>query len=178
MQCKKKILFIDRDGTLIWEPPGTEQIDAFEKLKFLPGVFTWLGKIARELDYELVMVTNQDGLGTVKYPQETFDGIQRLVIDTLAGEGINFSNVHIDKSFPEENLPTRKPNTGMLTKYFSKEYDLKNSFVIGDRSTDVKLAQNLGCGCIFIKNYDTVKESDVTFLTDNWKDIYTFLAKS
>src|ERR1700740_2010200 len=116
----KKVLFIDRDGTLIWEPPGTFQVDSFEKLKFLPGVFTWLGKIARELDYELVMVTNQDGLGTEKYPQETFDSIQRFVIDTLAGEGIVFSAIYIDRSFPEENKPTRKPGTAMLTKYLSE----------------------------------------------------------
>lgn len=174
----KKVLFIDRDGTIIWEPPDTFQVDSFEKLKFLPGVFTWLGKIARELDYELVMVTNQDGLGTAKYPQEIFDGIQKLVIDTLAGEGIRFSEICVDRSFPEENKPTRKPGTGMLTKYMSGGYDLKNSFVIGDRITDIKLAQNLGCGCIFIKNYEEAKESEVTFLTDNWKDIYTFLAKS
>jgi len=174
----KKVLFIDRDGTIIWEPPDTFQIDSFEKLKFLPGVFTWLGKIAGELGYELVMVTNQDGLGTANYPQKTFDSIQKLVVDTLAGEGITFSEICIDKSFPEENKPTRKPGTGMLTKYMNGEYDLKNSFTIGDRITDVKLAQNLGCGSIFIKNYDAVKESDVTFLTDNWKDIYTFLAKS
>ena len=174
----KKVLFIDRDGTIIWEPPGTYQIDSFENLKFLPGVFTWLGKIARELDYELVMVTNQDGLGTAKYPQEAFDSIQKFVIDSLAGEGILFSEICIDKSFPEDNKPTRKPGTGMLTKYMNGGYDLKNSFTIGDRLTDVKLAQNLGCGSIFIKNFDAVKESDVTFLTDNWKDIYTFLTKS
>ncbi len=174
----KKVLFIDRDGTLIWEPPDTFQIDSFEKLKFLPGVFTWLGKIAREFDYELVMVTNQDGLGSAKYPQEIFDKIQRLVIETLEGEGIKFEEICIDKSFAEENKPTRKPGTGMLTKYMDGSYDLKNSFTIGDRITDVKLAQNLGCGSIFIKNYDKIKESDVTFCTDNWKDIYSFLSKS
>jgi imidazoleglycerol-phosphate dehydratase/histidinol-phosphatase len=174
----KKVLFIDRDGTLIWEPPDTFQVDSFEKLKFLPGVFTWLGKIARELDYELVMVTNQDGLGTAKYPQEIFDKLQRLIMETLENEGIKFSEICIDKSFPEENKPTRKPGTALLTKYMSGAYDLKNSFTIGDRLTDVKLAQNLGCGSIFIKNYDSVKEGEVTFLTDNWKDIYLFLAKS
>src|ERR1700751_4532616 len=163
----KKVLFIDRDGTIIWEPPDTCQIDSFEKLRFLPGVFTWLGKIARELNYELVMVTNQDGLGTAKYPQEKFDSIQRLVVEALAGEEIIFSEICIDKSFPEENKPTRKPGTGMLTKYLNGDYDLKNSFTIGDRITDLKLAQNLGCGCIFLKNYDKVKESDVTLLTDN-----------
>lgn len=172
----KKALFIDRDGTLIWEPPDTFQIDSFEKLKFLPGVITWLGKIAREMDYELVMVSNQDGLGTEKYPQKTFDDIQRLIIQTLAGEGIHFADVHIDKSFPEDNQPTRKPGTGMLGKYLTGAYDLRNSYTIGDRATDVKLARNLGCGCIFIKNYDSVKESEVSFYTDNWKDIYKFLS--
>ncbi|MGZ3864099.1 MAG: bifunctional histidinol-phosphatase/imidazoleglycerol-phosphate dehydratase HisB [Bacteroidia bacterium] len=174
----KKVLFIDRDGTLIWEPPDTFQIDSFEKLKFLPGVFTWLGKIARELDYELVMVTNQDGLGTAKYPQEIFDKLQRLIMETLEGEGIKFSEVCIDRSFPEENKPTRKPGTAMLTKYMNGNYDLKNSYVIGDRLTDVKLAQNLGTGCIFIKNYDEVKESEVSFLTDNWQGVYKYLSTS
>lgn len=174
----KKVLFIDRDGTLIWEPPDTFQIDSFDKLKFLPGVFTWLGKIARELDYELVMVTNQDGLGTAKYPQEIFDKLQRLIMETLEGEGIKFSEVCIDKSFPEENKPTRKPGTAMLTKYTSGNYDLKNSYVIGDRLTDVKLAQNLGSGCIFIKNFDQIKESEVSFLTDNWEGIYKYLSTS
>lgn len=174
----KKVLFIDRDGTLIWEPPDTFQIDSFEKLKFIPGVFTWLGKIARELDYELVMVTNQDGLGKPAYPLSIFDTLQKLIIEALEGEGIKFAAIHIDTSFAEENKPTRKPGTAMLTKYFSKEYDLKNSFVIGDRLTDVKLAQNLGCGCIFLKNYDEAKESEVSLLTNNWKDIYTFLSTS
>ncbi|MGZ3866822.1 MAG: bifunctional histidinol-phosphatase/imidazoleglycerol-phosphate dehydratase HisB [Bacteroidia bacterium] len=174
----KKILFIDRDGTLIWEPPDTFQIDSFEKLKFLPGVFTWLGKIARELDYELVMVTNQDGLGTAKYPQEIFDKLQRLIMETLEGEGIKFAEVCIDKSFAEENKPTRKPGTAMLTKYMTGNYDLKNSYVIGDRLTDVKLAQNLGSGCIFIENYDKVKESEVSLLTNNWQDIYKYLSTS
>src|ERR1700751_4851083 len=174
----KKVLFIDRDGTIIWEPPDTFQIDSFEKLKFLPGVFTWLGKIARELDYELVMVTNQDGLGTKKYPQEIFDTIKRLVIETLNGEGIKFSEICIDNSFEEENKPTRKPGTAMLTKYMNGAYDLKNSFTIGDRLTDVKLAQNLGSGCIFIKNYDEVNENEVTFLTDTWENIYKYLSTS
>ena len=173
----KKVLFIDRDGTLIWEPPDTFQIDSFEKLKFLPGVFTWLGKIARELDCDLVMVSNQDGLGTAKYPQEIFDKLQKLIMETLEGEGIKFSEVCIDKSFPEENKPTRKPRTAMLTKYLTGNYDLKNSFTIGDRLTDVNLAENLGCKSIFIKNYDKTegRENKIALIADNWEQIYNFL---
>ena len=173
----KKVLFIDRDGTLIWEPPNTFQIDDFSKLKFLPGVITWLGKIARELDYELVMVTNQDGLGTENYPESSFWPIQNLVMETLASSGIKFSEVCIDRSFESENKPTRKPNTGMLTKYLSGNYDLKNSFVIGDRITDVKLAENLGTGAIFIRNYDRVDnwEEKISKVVTNWEEIYTFL---
>ncbi len=173
----KKVLFIDRDGTLIWEPPDTCQIDSFEKLKFLPGVFTWLGKIARELNYELIMVTNQDGLGTAKYPQEKFDAIQRLLMETLTGEGILFSDIHIDRSFLEENKPTRKPGTAMLTKYLTEHYDLKNSFTIGDRITDVKLAENLGAQSIFIKNTDKADgwENKIALVANNWEEIYIFL---
>jgi imidazoleglycerol-phosphate dehydratase/histidinol-phosphatase len=174
----KKVLFIDRDGTIIWEPPGTFQVDGFDKLRFIPGAITALSKIANELDYELVMVTNQDGLGTETYPEESFWPIQDFILTTLKGEGIVFSEIFIDKSFENENKITRKPNTGMLTKYMNGDYDLKNSFVIGDRLTDVKLAQNLGSGCIFIKNYDQVNENEVTFLTDNWQDIYKFLSHS
>ncbi|HXB39799.1 MAG TPA: bifunctional histidinol-phosphatase/imidazoleglycerol-phosphate dehydratase HisB [Bacteroidia bacterium] len=173
----KKVLFIDRDGTLIWEPPDTCQIDSFEKLKFLPGVFTWLGKIARELDYELIMVTNQDGLGSEKYPQKAFDAIQRLLMETLTGEGIIFSDIHVDRSFPEENKPTRKPGTAMLTKYLTEHYDLKNSYTIGDRITDVKLAKNLGTKSIFIKNMDKTEgwEDKIALIADNWEQIYNFL---
>lgn len=174
----KKVLFIDRDGTLIWEPPDTFQIDSFEKLRFLPGVFTWLGKIARELDYELVMVTNQDGLGTASFPEETFWPVQKFVIDSLAAEGIVFSEVCIDRSFPEDNLPTRKPNTGMLTRYLNGEYDLKNSVVIGDRITDVKLAMNLGANAIFLKNYDDPSgyEDQLIAVAESWKQIYETLS--
>lgn len=173
----KKVLFIDRDGTLIWEPPDTFQVDSFEKLKFIPGVFTWLGKIARELDYELVMVTNQDGLGKPAYPQQIFDSLQKLVMGALEGEGIKFSNVHIDTSFAEEKKPTRKPGTGMLTQYFSEPYDLKNSFVIGDRLTDVELAENLGARAIFLKNYDNAAgwEHKIACLAASWEQIYHFL---
>jgi imidazoleglycerol-phosphate dehydratase/histidinol-phosphatase len=147
----KKVLFVDRDGTLIEEPEDF-QIDSFEKLKFLPEVFSYLGKIARELDYELVMVSNQDGLGTESFPEETFHPVQNFIVQTLGNEGIVFSEVFIDRSFACENKLTRKPNTGMLTEYFSDQYDLKNSFVIGDRETDVQLAKNLGARAIFIKN--------------------------
>lgn len=173
----KKVLFIDRDGTLIWEPPDTFQVDSFEKLRFIPGVFTWLGKIARELDYELVMVSNQDGLGKPAYPREVFDALQRLVMGTLEGEGIRFANVHIDDSFAEEKKPTRKPGTGMLTQYFSEKYDLANSFVIGDRITDVALAENLGAKAIFLKNYDNTAgwEDKIACIADDWQQIYHFL---
>ncbi len=173
----EKILFIDRDGTLIWEPPNTFQIDSFEKLKFLPGVITWLGKIVRELDYKLVMVTNQDGLGTEIYPEHTFLPVQNFLIQTLASEGIVFSEICIDKSFESENKPTRKPNTGMLTTYLSGNYDLKNSFVIGDRITDVKLAKNIGSKSILIKNYDSAIgfENDISAIVNDWEEIYNFL---
>ncbi len=175
----KKVLFIDRDGTLIWEPPDTFQIDSFSKLKFLPGMFTYLRKIAEECNFELVMVTNQDGLGTEKYPEETFWPVQNFVMESLENESIHFSEVCIDKSYPEENLPTRKPGTGMLTKYMTGEYDLANSFVIGDRITDVKLAQNLGCKSILIRNYDKADgwEDKITLICDGWKEIYEFLRK-
>ena len=173
----KKILFIDRDGTLIWEPPDTFQIDSLEKFKFLPGVITCLGKIAGELNYEFVLVTNQDGLGTESYPENTFWPIQNSMIQTLASEGIKFSEVCIDRTFEKENLPTRKPNTGMLTKYMSGEYDLKNSFVIGDRITDVKLAKKLGSKAIFIKNYDSADgfENEIALQAKTWEEIYNFL---
>lgn len=170
----KKVLFIDRDGTLIWEPPDTFQIDSFEKLKFLPGVFTYLGKIAKELDYVLVMVTNQDGLGTDSFPENTFWPVQDFIIEALQKEGIIFSEVCIDKSFESENKPTRKPNTGMLTNYLKSSYDLKNSFVIGDRLTDVKLAENLGCKSIFIKNNDT-SSGNIDKVVETWEEIYNFL---
>jgi imidazoleglycerol-phosphate dehydratase/histidinol-phosphatase len=173
----QKVLFIDRDGTLIWEPPTDFQIDSFEKLKFLPGVITWLGKIARELDYELVMVTNQDGLGTETFPENTFWPVHNLMVDTLANEGITFEDQCIDRTFEKDNQPTRKPNTGMLTKYVNGDYDLINSFVIGDRLTDVKLAKNLGSKSIFIKNYDkeTGFENEIDKIVETWEEIYNYL---
>ncbi len=173
----KKVLFIDRDGTLIWEPPNDFQIDSFEKFKFLPGVITCLSKIASELDFELVMVTNQDGLGTDSFPETSFWSVQNLMVQILKSEGITFSEICIDKTFEKDNSPTRKPNTGMLTKYLNGNYDLKNSFVIGDRITDVKLAKNLGAKAIFIKNYDKSVgfENDISLEVENWKQIYDFL---
>lgn len=181
----KKVLFIDRDGTLIKEP-ADEQIDSFEKLDFYPEVFTYMGKIATELDFELVMITNQDGLGTDVYPENTFWPVQNFIIHTFKNEGVHFEDVYIDKTFPEENAPTRKPKTGLLTKYFESEYDLKNSFVIGDRMTDVELAKNLGAKGIFIDNHtnlgegetensDTELEAFVALRTNSWKEIYSFL---
>lgn len=173
----QKVLFIDRDGTLIWEPPIDFQIDSFEKFKFLPGVITWLGKIARELDYELVMVTNQDGLGTESFPENTFWPVHNLMVDILANEGITFEDQCIDRTFEKDNQPTRKPNTGMLTKYVNGDYDLINSFVIGDRLTDVKLAKNLGSKSIFIKNYDkeTGFENEIDKIVETWEEIYNYL---
>jgi imidazoleglycerol-phosphate dehydratase / histidinol-phosphatase len=173
----EKVLFIDRDGTLIHEPPTDFQVDSFEKLAFLPGVFTYLGKITNELNYELVMITNQDGLGTDSFPEETFWPVHNLMMKALEGEGIVFKEVCIDRSFEKDNLPTRKPNTGLLTHYLTGEYDLANSFVIGDRLTDVKLAKNLGAKSIFIRNYDNPDSADISIdkVVSNWKEIYEYL---
>ncbi len=183
----KKILFIDRDGTIIMEPPVTNQLDAFSKLEFYPHVFEYLIKIVKEFDYDLVMVTNQDGLGTDVFPEDAFWPIQNFVIKTFANEGIIFSEVLIDRTFPHENKNTRKPGTGMLKHYFEEEkYDLKNSFVIGDRLTDVELAKNLGCHGIFINNFQelgtgeiTVSKNDLNSVialeTQKWEEIYNFL---
>lgn len=184
---KKKVLFIDRDGTLILEPPPTYQIDSFEKLEFYPGVFEFLGKIAAQLDYELVMVTNQDGLGTDSFPEEDFKGPHEFMMKAFRNENIHFEKVWIDRSFPHENKDTRKPAVGLLLDYINNEqYDLTNSFVIGDRITDVKLAQNLGCKAIFLNNVDglgaaEVKEDSdelkpvIALETRHWKDVYEFL---
>lgn len=182
----KKVLFIDRDGTLILEPHIDFQVDSFEKLKFYPKVFTGLGKIARELDFELVMVTNQDGLGTASYPYEAFIGPHKLMVEALRSEGIEFVEEFIDRTFPVENAPTRKPRTGLLSKYLTGEYDLANSFVIGDRLTDVELAKNLGAKAIYMVNENDPGKSEITseeqeltafvaLQSTDWEEIYTFL---
>ena len=147
----KQVLFIDRDGTILVEPED-EQIDSFEKFQFVPGVIRNLHFIRTHLDFEFVMVSNQDGLGTDSYPEETFWPTHNLMLQTLKGEGIEFDDILIDRSFPEENLPTRKPGTGMLTRYMQGDYDLENSYVIGDRETDAKLAENLGCKSLILSD--------------------------
>ena len=179
----KKVLFIDRDGTLALEPEGY-QLDSFDKLVFYPEVFTYLGKIAQELDFELVLITNQDGLGTDSFPEDTFWPVQHFIIQAFKNEGVLFNDICIDKSFPEDKAPTRKPRTGMLTQYIeNSEYDLKNSFVIGDRITDMELAKNLGCKGIYIANEPDLGQSEATpetefpisMATTSWKEIYSFL---
>ena len=169
----KKVLFIDRDGTLIIEPPVNFQVDSLEKLEFYPGVFQYLGRIAKELDYELVIVTNQDGLDTQSFPENTFWPTQEKMIQAFKNEGIVFSEVIIDKTMPEEKAPTRKPGTALLTHYMKGNYDLANSFVIGDRATDVQLAKNLGAKGIYMGT-DALNEK-TALSTRNWADIYIFL---
>ena len=181
----RKVLFIDRDGTIIKET-ADEQIDSFEKMIFYPKAFTYLGKIAKELDYELVMITNQDGLGTDVFPEDTFWPVQNFIIKSFENEGVVFDNVFIDRTFPKDNADTRKPGTGMLTSYFSDEYNLANSFVIGDRLTDVELAKNLGAKGIFINDEThlgtgetTVKHEEledyIALESNDWEKIYEFL---
>jgi len=177
---KKKVLFIDRDGTIIVEPPVTFQVDTLEQMEFLPAVLRNLHFIRQKLDFEWALVTNQDGLGTPANPQENFDNIQAKFLQTLANEDITFDKIFIDKSYPEDNLPTRKPGTAMLTEYFSDEYDLTGSFVIGDRYTDVELAKNLSCKAIFISNNaDILKEKGLTeycaLQTTDWNAVTEFL---
>lgn len=184
----KRVLFIDRDGTLINEAPPTYQLDSFDKLTFYPHMFEFMGKIARELDYELVMITNQDGLGTASFPEDTFWPLHNLVMKSLEGEGIHFSAVLIDRTFPKDNAPTRKPGTGLCTAYFDKDkYDLANSYVIGDRITDVQLAKNLGCKAIWLNQDPTLGDAEikdtadalritsVALETTEWSRIYEFL---
>jgi len=179
----KRVLFIDRDGTIIKEPPSDYQVDSLEKLEFYPGAITALNRIAKDLDFELVMVTNQDGLGTSSFPEETFWPAQNRMLNTLEGENIKFANIHIDKSFPQDNAPTRKPGTAMLHEYLNGHYDLQNSFVIGDRITDIELAKNLGCKGIFLKskaeaekelNKQNLKEY-CALCTEEWEEIVNFL---
>ena len=164
MNCElKKILFIDRDGTILREP-SDEQIDSFEKFSFVPGVISALNFLRQHTDFLFVMVSNQDGLGTESYPEDTFWPTQNLMLDILKGEGITFDAIHIDRSFPEDNLPTRKPGTGMLTDYMTGNYDLAGSFVIGDRQTDAKLAENLGCRSLILsEELDWQKITELLF---------------
>nr|WP_321226104.1 bifunctional histidinol-phosphatase/imidazoleglycerol-phosphate dehydratase HisB [uncultured Psychroserpens sp.] len=181
----KRVLFIDRDGTIIKEP-ADEQIDSFEKLDFYPKVFTYLSKIAKELDFEIVMITNQDGLGTDVYPENTFWPVHNFVLKTFEAEGVVFKEQFIDRTFAKDNAPTRKPNTGLLTKYFSSEYDLANSFVIGDRLTDIELAKNLGSKGVFINDNTNLGTDEITVKREalddfialessDWEAIYKFL---
>ena len=182
----KKVLFIDRDGTLVLEPENY-QLDSLSKLEFYPKVFQYMSKIAQELDFELVMVTNQDGLGTSSFPEDTFWPTQNFILKAFENESVTFEELFIDRSFPEDNAPTRKPRTGMLTKYLNNsDYDLANSYVIGDRITDVELAKNLGSKAIFIKNEAYLGGSEISaskeelknviaLQTTDWKQIYEFL---
>ncbi|MGF1638196.1 MAG: bifunctional histidinol-phosphatase/imidazoleglycerol-phosphate dehydratase HisB [Cyclobacteriaceae bacterium] len=168
----KKVLFIDRDGTIIVEPPIDFQIDSLEKLEFVPGAIGNLRKITEEMSFELVMVSNQDGLGTDAFPEDTFWPAQNKMLKTLQGEGITFSEILIDRSFEHEQKPTRKPGVGMLQQYVDGDYDLANSYVIGDRHTDVELAKNLGCKAIFLSEK---VDQNATLNSTNWDDIYIFL---
>lgn len=167
----KKILFIDRDGTIVKEP-ADEQVDSFDKMEFLPNVISSLSRIVTELDYVLVMVTNQDGLGTEAFPTETFWPVQNMILKTLKSENVEFADIYIDDSFESNPKPTRKPGTAMLGKYIYGDYDLANSYVIGDRMSDVQLAKNLGTKSILISDE---KSADADFTAKNWKEIYTFL---
>jgi imidazoleglycerol-phosphate dehydratase/histidinol-phosphatase len=185
----KRVLFIDRDGTLIDEAPPTYQLDSFDKLAFYPHMFEYMGRIAREFDYELVMVTNQDGLGTAAFPENTFWPLHNIVMKSLEGEGIHFSAVHIDRSYPKDNAPTRKPGIGMLTGYLNNEtYDIENSYVIGDRITDIQLAKNLGCRGIWLNNDPSLgageikdkaaslhNDGTIALETTQWAAIYEYL---
>jgi len=187
MSYPKRILFVDRDGTIIKEP-ADEQIDSFAKLEFYPGALQYLPKIAKELDFELVMVSNQDGLGTALFPEDTFWPVQNFILKTLENEGVVFSNICIDRTFPADNAPTRKPGTGLLTQYFDTEkYDLQNSFTIGDRKNDVLLGYNLGAKAIwlnenpglggkeFTEDENAKIQSTVALETTDWEKIYEFL---
>lgn len=183
----RKVLFIDRDGTLISEAPPSYQLDSFPKLEFYPHMFEYMTRIARELDFELVMVTNQDGLGTDVFPENTFKPVHDFIMQSLENENIHFDKIFIDRTFPHDNALTRKPGTGMLTAYLdSEDYDIKNSFVIGDRITDVLLAKNLGCKAIWLNNHDDLGATEINesakelseiiaLETTEWKAVYEFL---
>jgi imidazoleglycerol-phosphate dehydratase / histidinol-phosphatase len=182
----QRILFLDRDGTLVLEP-SDYLINAFEKIEFYPGVIYWLGRIVREMDYALVMVTNQDGLGAERLPEQLFWPPHDFIIRVFAGEGIHFKEVHIDRTYASQQAPTRKPGTGMLTHFMDGSYDLARSFVIGDRLTDIELARNLGAKGIWLKQDAGLGASEISgnkeeliasiaLTTKRWEDIYHFLA--
>ena len=179
----KRAVFIDRDGTLVIEPPVDYQLDSLEKLEFYPKVFRNLYFIRKQLDFEFVMVTNQDGLGTDSFPEDTFWPAHNKMLKTLEGEGIRFDDILIDRSFPEENSPNRKPRTGMLGRYLSGEYDLANSYVIGDRLTDMQLAVNLGAKGIWLRSDDSEAQQllmenpaiSPVLITDDWDRITEYL---
>lgn len=179
-----KALFIDRDGTLVIEPPVDYQLDSLEKLEFYPGVFRNMHFIAKNLDYELVMVTNQDGLGTASFPEDTFWPAHNKMLKAFEGEGVVFDDILIDKSFPEDNAPTRKPRTGLMGKYMDGSYNLADSYVIGDRLTDVELAKNLGCKAIWLSDQsdELLAEKGLTDVcvlkTTNWDEVYAEVAKT
>jgi imidazoleglycerol-phosphate dehydratase/histidinol-phosphatase len=180
----KPILFIDRDGVILEEPKSDYQIDSIEKTSFIPGAISYLGKIASEFGFYKVMVTNQDGLGTASYPKENFEPFQQLMVRTLAGEGFVFDEIFIDDTFAADNKPTRKPGTGMLTQLLNNvHYDIHNSFVIGDRWSDIALAKNIGCKAIYLKSplHELTEAQElelrpfIAFEANTWSEIYSFL---
>jgi len=171
----KKVLFIDRDGTLILEPPVDEQVDSLEKLEFYPGVFSYLSRISRELDFECVIITNQDGLGTSAFPEEDFWPAHNKMLKAFENEDIRFQNVLIDRTFPADNAKTRKPETGLLTGYLNGPYDLANSFVIGDRISDMELASNLGARGILLGRRSNNTESGTHTYAEHWQEVYEIL---
>jgi len=182
---KKKLLLIDRDGTLIAEPQD-EQVDSFEKLAFYPEVFTYLKKITDKGEYDILMITNQDGLGTDAFPEDTFWPVQNFIVKAFKNEGVVFKDILIDRTFPHENANTRKPKTGLVKPYLTEDYDIENSIVIGDRLTDIELAKNMGCKGIFINQHRNLGDNElesskaelenyIALETDSWKRIYEFL---
>ena len=184
MNTRKRILFIDRDGSLVLEPPVDFQLDSLEKLEFYPGVFRNLSFIREKLDFMFVMVTNQDGMGTTSFPEETFWPAQNKVLKAFENEGVTFDVIHIDRSMPQDNAPTRKPRIGMLTDYLTEEYDLDNSFVIGDRMTDVEMAKNLGCKAILLQQDNDETAINLSkhslngicaLISPSWNDVSAFL---
>ncbi len=169
----KKVLFIDRDGTIIREP-ADEQVDSFEKFEFLPGAITNLSRIARETDFEMVMVTNQDGLGTPSFPETDFWPVQNMMLQILRGEGVEFKEIFIDRTLPEDKAPTRKPGTALLVKYLAQGIDLESSFVIGDRLTDIQLAKNIGCKAIHLGEDNP---AGAALSTSDWNDVYNYIKR-